>query len=370
MRVAVNASIVDSVLSGLGVYSVNLVSELIKIEKDLLIYTSHPNAFSQDSAPFRPISRPLGPANGKRAHLQRLLWSQFVLPKNLKGDKADVLLSTVPEGVIGGSVPQILIVHDVTPLKFPQEYVLQWWYFHWYVRPLLRKAKMIITVSEHTKADVAHYFGIAPSQIRVIPGGCNHENFHADLNSDSVKKKYHLHSYCLYVGNLHPHKNLLRLVQAFHRLAKNRQQQLVIAGKKDSRFFPELQSQVERLGLHDKVVFLDYVPQEDLPALYAGAEFFILPSLHEGFGLPLVEAMACGVPVIAAKGSAMEEVVEKAGVMVDPTNVEEMAEAMNQILANSSTKDMLCGQGLEQSQKFSWRHTAKMVSHVLNESIM
>ena len=202
----------------------------------------------------------------------------------------------------------------------------------------------------------------------MIPGGCNHEIFHANIRADSVKKKYHLHSYCLYVGNFHPHKNLLRLIQAFHSLAKDGQHQLVVAGKKDSRFFPGLQSQVEKLGLHDKVLFLDYVPQEDLPELYAGAEFFILPSLHEGFGLPLIEAMACGVPVIASKGGAMEEVVGKAGVMVDPTNVDEMAEAMNNVFAHSGVRDTLRDLGLRQAKKYSWDITAKNISQVLNES--
>jgi len=368
MGFAVNASIVDSAMSGLGVYTVSLVCELIKIHKDLLIYTSHPKVFPQDNVRIRTISRQLGPAYGKRAHLQRLLWSQFILPKNLARDNAKSLFSTIPEGVFGGSVPQYLVVHDVTPLKFPKVYSLQWCYFQLYVRPLLRKAKRVITVSEQTKADVTKFLGISPSQIRVIPGGCNHEIFHVDIRADLVKKKYHLQSYCLYVGNFHPHKNLLRLFQAFHDLAKNGQHQLVIAGKKDPRFFPELQSQVEKLGLHAKVVFLDYVPQEDLPGLYAGAALFILPSLHEGFGLPLVEAMACGVPVIAAKGGAMEEVVEKAGIMVDPTNMSEMADAMNQVLTNSSVRDTLRDLGLRQAQKYSWSISAKMVSQVLDES--
>ena len=367
-RLAVNASIVDPVLSGLGVYTVNLIKELSEFQEDLIIYTSCPNAFAQDQARIRSISKPLGPTYGKCAHLRRLLWTQFILPKSMARDKATVLFSTIPEGVFGEAVPQYLVVHDVTPLKFRKEYSLQWWYFQLYVRSLLRRVKRIIAVSEQTKADIMTSFGIPPSQIRVIPGGCRHESFHANINPDSVKRKYHLNSYCLYVGNFHPHKNLFRLIQAFGALAKNACPQLVIVGNKDPRYFPGLQAMVERLGLNANVLFLGYVPQNDLPGLYAGAEVFILPSLYEGFGLPLVEAMACGVPVIAAKGGAMEAVVDKAGIMVDPTNINEMAEAMNQVLANPELRGTLCERGLRQAKNYSWSTTAKMVSQVLDES--
>ncbi len=224
-RLAVNASIVDPVLSGLGVYTVNVIKELRHIYHDLLIYTSHQEIFAQDQIRIRSISKPLGPAHGKGAHLRRLLWSQFILPKNLKKDNVSALLSTIPEGVFGGSIPQYIVVHDVIPLRFPKDYSLQWWYFQLYVRPLLRRAKRVITGSEQTKTDVMAFMGISPLQIRVVPDGCNHEIFHPKVNSGSVKKKYHLDLYCLSVGNFHPHKNLLRLIQAFHGLGKNGQYQ-------------------------------------------------------------------------------------------------------------------------------------------------
>jgi len=166
---------------------------------------------------------------------------------------------------------------------------------------------------------------------------------------------------------VHPHKNLLRLIQAFHGLGKNGQYQLVIAGKKDPRYFPALQSMVERLGLQTKVIFLGYVPQDDLPGLYAGAEVFILPSLYEGFGLPLLEAMACGVPVIAANTGAMKEVVGTAGMLVDPTQEQEIADAMVKVLTDAGWRETLSNLGLQHAQQYSWRLTAKMISQVIQE---
>lgn len=365
MGLAVNASIVDSFASGLGLYAINLIKELADVYDDPLVYTSMPQVFPFKGIRLRSIRAALGPAHGKVGHFKRLLWSQLVLPKRLSRDGAKILFSPIPEGPIACPVPTVLVVHDLIPLKFPHDYPLQWQYFQWFVKPLLRRAKKIIAVSEQTKADLIKVFGVSSCQIHVIPGGCAHDVFHSGINSDLVKRKYQLESYCLYVGNFHPHKNLLRLIQAFHSLAKNGEYQLVIVGKKDHRYFPALQSMVERLGLKSKVVFLGYVPQDDLPGLYAGAEVFILPSLYEGFGLPLLEAMACGVPVIAAKTGAMKEIVETSGMLVDPTEPQEIADAIHKVLTDKSWRERLSYLGLQKSQIYSWRSTAQMVSKVI-----
>lgn len=367
MGLAVNASIVDSFASGLGLYAINLIKELANVYDDPLVYTSKLQAFPFKGIRLRSIRAPLGPAHGKGAHFQRLLWSQLVLPRRLSRDGAKILFSPLPEGPIACPVPTVLVVHDLIPLKFPHDYPLQWHYFQWFVKPLLRRAKKIIAVSEQTKADIIKAFGISSCQIHVIPGGCAHDVFHSGINPDSIKRKYQLESYCLYVGNLHPHKNLGRLIQAFHGLPKSCRHKLVIAGKMDPRFFPALHCQVEELGLHEKVVFLGYVPSEDLPALYTGADVFILPSLYEGFGLPLVEALACGVPVIASKSRAMEEVIGKAGMTVDPTKPGDITDAIDAILSNNECRENFSHIGLQQAKKYSWKTTAKMVAKVIDE---
>ncbi len=368
MGLAVNASIVDPLLTGLGVYTVNLVQELAKFRPDLLVYTSHPNVFAGNSIRVRTLSSPMGPAFGKSAHLRRLLWTQWGLPRRMIRDQVSLLLSTVPEGVIRGTIPQYLVVHDVTPLRFPKEYFLQRWYFQCYVGPLLRQAKGIIAVSEQTKTDVMSAFDIPPAGIHVVPGGCNHQVFHRDINPKAVKEKYGLDAYVLYVGNFHPHKNLSRLIQAFHRLGANRREQLVIAGKKDSRYFPPLAALVEQLGLQGHVVFPGYIPDCDLPGLYAGAKVLVLPSLYEGFGLPLLEAMACGTPVIAARTGAMPELVDGAGLLVNPASCEEIAQAIRTVVTDREIRERLCGLGVERAGQFSWHDTAEKIARVLEES--
>jgi len=368
VNLVVNATIVDSKRSGLGNYAVNLVKELSLIRDDLIVFTSHEEPFSQTNVCLKKISQNLGPSYGIQGHLARIIWTQTVLALQANRLKPSCLFSLVPEAPFWYSGYQVVVAHDLIPIFFPKEYPLQNMYFRWFVASVLKRVSNIVAVSQRTKQDIVSIFGVNPSVVQVVPGGCDHRKFFLGINPNEVKRKYGLTSYILYVGNLHPHKNVKRLIAAFKKLRGNVLHQLVIVGAKDHRFFPELWSLVEKLGLQKMVLFLDFVLQEDLPALYSGAEIFVLPSLYEGFGLPLVEAMACGVPVVAAKGGAMEEVVGTAGIMVDPINVNEMAEAMNHILENPGLRDSLCDRGLRQAKKYSWSATAKMVSRILDES--
>ncbi|MDH5575974.1 MAG: glycosyltransferase family 4 protein [Nitrospirota bacterium] len=365
MSLAVNASIVDPYASGLGVYTIQLVKELEKIRQDLIVYTSCSETFQLTSAKSRNIFFPLAPAYGKKAHVARLIWTQTVLPVRLFKDNISQIFSPIPEYVLGTRIPQTVVVHDLIPIKFPQDYPFQYQYFRWYVAPLLRKAKTIITVSEQSKADLIAYLKINPCHINVVPGGCNHDDFHLHIDPNQIKLRYGLHRYLLYVGNLHPHKNPARLIQAFARFASRVPHQLIIVGKKDPRFYPSLEMIVGKLGLHGRVVFLDYVKQKELGGIYAGAELFVFPSLYEGFGLPLVEAMACGIPVVSGNRGATAEVVGDAGILVDSRSVKDLAEALEYVLTTQGIRQDLRQRGLRRAQRFRWETTAKQVSEII-----
>ena len=164
-----------------------------------------------------------------------------------------------------------------------------------------------------------------------------------------------------------PHKNLRRLLKAFAAVSKRFPHTLVIAGKKDPRYYPALEAQTKALGLEGRVVFLDYVPPEELPALYAGADLFLLPSLYEGFGLPLLEAMACGIPVIASHAGSLSEVAGDAAVLIDPCDVQGMAGGMEALLGDPGMREALRRRGFEQATRFSWEQTAKLILEILQE---
>jgi len=312
VKIAVNASIVDPMLSGLGVYTVNLLRQLAQLHDDLVVYTSCPEVCGICPTKIRRISPKVQPLRGRKGHVWRLLWTQANLPWRVLADQATILVSPVPEGALFALVPQVVVVHDVLPLRFPQEYPRQQHYFRYFVPMALRRSRAIVADSENTKGDIVAWYGIQGDRIRVVPAGYDESRFRTGIDAQGVKQRYGLGAYLLYVGNLLPHKNLRRLLNAFALVSTRFPQRLVIAGKKDGRYYPALEAETKALGLAERVSFLDYVSPDELPALYAGADCFILPSLYEGFGLPILEAMACGTPVIAAHAGSLPEVTDKA----------------------------------------------------------
>jgi glycosyltransferase involved in cell wall biosynthesis len=317
MRIAVNGSIIDPLLSGLGVYAVNLLKELTKLHDDLVVYTSCPEVCSVDLTKVRRISRRVQPFLGQKGHFQRLFWVQTALPLRLLMGKASLLLSPLPEGMFFPVVPQVVTVLDVIPLHFPEEYPKQQYYYRYLVPRILKQSRKI-GLAENTKRNIITFYGIKPEGY--IPS-CSFEKDHRGTIQKS-KDKVWPHGVPPYVGNLLPHKNLKGLIRAFSLIAQRMPYKLVIAGCRDPRYYPELKAEAQTPGLADKVLFLNYISADELPALYAGAKAFVFPSLYEGFGLPPLEAMACGCPVVVSNVASLPEVCGDAAYCVDPYDVE------------------------------------------------
>ena len=174
-------------------------------------------------------------------------------------------------------------------------------------------------------------------------------------------------SFILFVGNISPRKNILALLQAFNKLKKRGiKHKLVIAGKKDQRYEQVLKT-LNELNLGGEVIFTGYVPEEDLPKLYNAADLFVYPSLYEGFGLPILEAMACGTPVVASNVSSLPEVAGDAGLLVNPQDVDALTNAMYKVLTDDKLKESLIDKGLERAKFFSWEKTARETLEVYKE---
>ena len=367
MKIAINASIVDPFLSGLGIYAVHLFKELAKLHDDVVVYTSHPEVCEVNSARFRRIGWRVQTSYGRMGHLRRLIWTQTVLPLRLLADRATLLFSPLPEGMLLPTIPQVIVVHDLLPLRFPQEYPRQRYYFRSLVPAMLKRARAVVAVSESTKQDLQLFYGLRANAIQVVPGGYDQSRYRVGLMSQPIRQQYGLPSYLLYVGNLLPHKNLHRLLQAFAPLSRKFPHTLVIAGRKDPRYYPPLEAEARALGVQERVRFLDYVPAADLPALYAAADVCVLPSLYEGFGLPILEAMACGTPVIAAHTSSMPEVAGDAAMLVDPHDVPAISMAMESVLGNAGMREGMRRRGLARVTQFSWARTALMILKILEK---
>ncbi|MBI4607400.1 MAG: glycosyltransferase family 4 protein [Candidatus Rokubacteria bacterium] len=365
MRIAVNASIVDRFLTGLGVYTVNMVRELARLHGDLTVYTAHPEREEFGSVTARRIWRAVEPSHGARGHLARLLWLQLVLPLRLRADRASILFSPLPEGSLFSPVPQVVVVHDLIPLHFPSAFPRQSVYFRYVIPLLLRRSRVILSDSATTREDLGRFYRLDKRRIHVVPVGYDVRRFHPEVDPEPLRRRLGLGRYILYVGNLLPHKNLARLIAAFSRLGASIPHRLVIAGRKDPRYFPGLSAVAERLGIGQRVVFLDYMDDQELPALYAGADVFVFPSLYEGFGLPPLEAMACGTPVVTSNVSALPEVVGNAALLVDPLDVEALAQALAEVLENPARHDRLRALGLRQVYSFTWDRCARRLLDIL-----
>jgi len=231
----------------------------------------------------------------------------------------------------------------------------------------IRKAMGIIAVSQSTKNDLIHHLSIPDERISVVYEGIDHSLF------QPVSHRIYNRPYILFVGTEHPRKNFTTLLKAFSQLKSEpgfKELKLVkvgSAGGQEADFRGKTMETVKALGLVNEVIFTDFVPEADLPAYYSGAEVFVLPTLYEGFGFPVLEAMACACPVVTSNTSSLPEVTGEAGIMVDPHDTDSLAQAMRQVLTDSELRDNMIRKGLEQSKRFSWEKTAEQTLDVYNK---
>jgi alpha-1,3-rhamnosyl/mannosyltransferase len=262
-------------------------------------------------------------------------------------------------------VPTVLTVYDLIPVLFPHHVSIQAsLLFRWATGLALRASGHVITISEAARKDYQQAYGIAPEKISAIPLAADPAFCPRPPGEVAKVRRHHglPERYALYLGSNKPHKNLVRLVDAWSEL-QPQQVRLVIAGAWDSRY-PRVRQRVQELGLDDVVLWLGPVAEMDLPALYTGATLFAFPSLYEGFGLPVLEAMACGTPVAAADGSSIPEVGGDAAIYFDPIDIGEMAERISSLLDDDEFRERLSAQGLAQAARYSWEQTARRTLEV------
>jgi len=232
----------------------------------------------------------------------------------------------------------------------------------------IRKAARIIATSEATKRDLRYYLGVLDEQISVIHLGVDHAAFKPSLRPRNFE-----YPYILFVGSEHPRKNFPTLVKAFKRLKEQPQfKELKLvkvgeAGGREANFREQSSEVINSLNLDKEVLFTEVISEEDLITYYCGTECLVFPSLYEGFGLPLLEAMACGCPVIASDTSSLPEVVGEAAIKIPPQDVQGLAGALEKVLTDRKLRESLIGRGAEQADKFSWEQTAEKTFKVYRE---
>ena len=300
------------------------------------------------------------------------LWTHIALAREVSRRPPDVLF--VPAHVLPWLVParrlppSVVTIHDLGYHAFPQAHSpFQRFYLPWSTRWNARMASHIIAVSQATATDIQRYYTTAAQKITVIHEATSWPQM--TWAAPLVRKQYALPAhYALYVGTLQPRKNLVRLIHAYHRLNQRQtlEWDLVLAGA-GGLGSGALRKLVADLRLQDRVHFLGYVADEALAALYYGARLFCFPSLFEGFGLPVLEAQRHGVPVMTANNSALPEIAGDAALLVDPTDVEAIADAMLQLSQDEPLRQRLIAAGYENVKRFSWEKAARETLAVLEK---
>jgi glycosyltransferase involved in cell wall biosynthesis len=286
------------------------------------------------------------------------------LPMRARHDSLDVFHAQfiVPPGMKCKTVAAIFdITYEHFPAAFPA-YQRMW--SKALIRSSARRADHVVTLSEHSKKDIVRTYGIAAEKITVTPLGAS-TNFFPRVVSEAkelLAREYRIEGpFVLYLGRLQARKNLLRLIEAFNRVRRaGFPHKLVLAGKRDSLFDPVL-ARIRELRLDGMVILPGYVGDEHIPFFYSAADLFVFPSLYEGFGLPVIEAMACGVPVITSRGSSLEEVAGDAALLIDPLEEATIARAMTSALADGTLRAHLREAGLKRASDFSQEKAAETI---------
>lgn len=300
----------------------------------------------------------------------------FLFHQQIKKYRLDVFLHPDNTEWLFCQERSVVVVHDLIPWLFPDLVLSKDSFIRWRQRVYLemqrqalrRSAKKILTVSESSRRDLTQFLGIKPELITVTYEGI--ETFFKPVPdqayTDQVLRKYDLpKEFIFYLGGLDERKNLLRLVRAFAKIAETQRVFLVIAGRTDSpdlegrNSFRDLKAEIEELGVSDLIVFPGFIEDEDLPAIYSRARIFVYPSCYEGFGLPPLEAMACGAPVIASNVASLPEVCGDAALLFDPQRTDDLVAVLNLMLENDGLREKYRRLGFEQAKKFSWEETAR-----------
>ncbi len=358
MTIVLDARTATDHFPGIGRYVVNLARALPRAIPDLdlvLLYDPSASAARLTLPDLPRIACATSPFS---------IQQQWILPGILRQAGARLYHSPYYLMPYRPGVPSVVTCYDLIPLVCPEYFTGTQRLIYRLTHILaLKAARVVLAISEATKADLARAFHLDPQRIHVTPLAADFSfTPRPPAQIVAVRAKYALpERYVLYLGINKPHKNLARLVQAWQ--AANLRSQfpdlkLVIAGQWDERY-PEARRLAEELGLKDQVVFAGPVSEADLPALYSGALLFVFPSLYEGFGLPVLEAMACGTPVVCSNTSSLPEVAGNAALLVEPQDVTALADAVSRAANDEELRQAMRKKGLTQAARFSWERTAQ-----------
>ena len=348
-----NGSYLGQRPTGIGVVARDLVNALDPSLVPLL------DPLGDDRPHSLPIPANLSPEFGRQGHWRRLVWTQNDLPRLVRASGASLLLSPLPEAPLLRGVRSVVLAHDLLPLRYPQLSPLLAYHLA-YVPLVLHRAVRVLCNSEATAREVHGRLGVPVRRLVPIRLGFDPGR----LRPLGLPRE----AFFLVLGRHDPHKNLARVLRAFAQVKDpGAPLRLKLVGPHDRRYTPRLQALAEELGIARRCDWLPWVSDEERLQLLNRAQALVMASLWEGFGLPALEAMACGTPVLAARAGALPEVVGNAGLLVDPRSIGSINSAMDQVLRDAPLAAQLTAAGPRRAAGFNWRSTAREVEDVLRD---
>lgn len=363
MKIAVNTRfLIKDKLEGIGIYT----QEIFKRVATLL--PQHEFYFLFDRTPskefiFSENIRPVVVSPQARHPFLWYWWFEYVAPKVLKKHKIDLFIS--PDGYcsLKTTIPQIITIHDIGFEHFPEHtpFLVRNYYRH-FTPKYCEKATKILTVSEFSKQDIHSRYGIDSNKIEVVHNGFNLSKWEINKNTLSNNTI----PYFIFVGAVHPRKNVLGLLKAFEEFKHryNLPHQLMIVGRK-SWLYDEVENFHQQMNYRNDVIWKEHVQRETLIQLMQHASALIYPSWLEGFGIPIIEAMSMGIPVVTSNVSALPEIADGAAILVNPANITEIADAMYVVITNNELRTQLIAKGKQRAQFFNWDTSAQKVADII-----
>jgi glycosyltransferase involved in cell wall biosynthesis len=368
LRIGLNSQKLLAANTGVGNYTYHLVRHLLEVDREnryCLFFFNQlrdgQDLFARSVAPYQVESSGFGTT----LNSARILWEQILLPARAKACDVDVFhYIDHTLSLVRRPCPTVITVHDLAFFRVPEMYNLSRRFYKQFVSlRSVKRATRVITISEYTRREILEITGVDGDRVEVIPYGISaaFRPIPRDAALEAFRARARLpERFLLFVGTLQPRKNVDGLLRAF-RKALDRggfPHSLVLAGDR-GWLYEEVFALIGTLGLRDRVIYMDTVPHGDLPAVYNLADLFVYPSWFEGFGLPPLEAMACGTPVICSSTTSLPEVVGDAGITVHPSDVDGLADGIARVLSDPALAARMREAGLARARTFSWDENAR-----------
>lgn len=366
MRIGINAALLGKRHTGVGKHIVGLIRSLTRHGHEVVVYGSSPLIPSGPGVTQVPTSRWMAFDAGGFSGLLRLLWNLLILPKRIAGDNVDALISQNAEGTTWCSVPQVLVVHDLIPLLYPEEAPRLRNYYKRFLPRVLKHSAAVVTVSQHTRNDLLQHYEVDPAKVHVAYNGIEQNS--VTLRAEQPPAGFPTGPYFLFVGTFCPRKNLQSVIRALANVQDRVSESLLVVAYPD-KWTDECFRLAEELGVRDRILHRQGLTDAELFYAYRHATALFLLSEYEGFGFPPLEAMLAGTPAVVSDSTALAEVVGDAAIKIHAHDVVAASETMLRLSTDRPYRDELGHLGAKQARTYTWARTGDTLCEILGQVV-